>query len=305
MIAEACLRVEKLTSLSATWNYCTMLTLLISLFILINLGLLAIDLLVVLMSFSIYWYELANSDPTVMNRRFSWKNLRFCLSLILPELLFNFLTAVIIPFGLYTRKNPPLVQGEAPVLLLHGLFDNQASWFWFKWQLKRQGITNIVTMNLSSWHNEEILTELLAKRADELRHQLGVNRVHLVGHSMGGIIARNYIQLRGGADKVDRFISLGSPHHGSKLAPFSVAPIGKLLRPGSDFLQRLNAAPIVKQVRVTNIYTRHDNMVQPNAFCQLQWGDSIELSGMGHTSLIYRKAPLDATATALKGDTPG
>jgi pimeloyl-ACP methyl ester carboxylesterase len=282
-----------------------MLSLLLCLFILVNLGLLAVDLLVVLLSFSIYWYEHANSNPAVIKHRFTWSNLRFCLNLFLPELFFNFLTVVVIPFGLYSRKNPPLVRGETPVLLLHGLFDNQASWFWFKGQLKRQGIANIVTMNLSSWHNEEILTELLAKRVDELRHQLGVSRVHLIGHSMGGIIARNYIQLRGGADKVDCFITLGSPHHGSKLAPFSIAPLGKLLQPGSDFLQRLNSAPTPNQVRMTNIYTRHDNMVQPNAHCQLQWGNSVELNGMGHTSLIYRKTSIDATITALKGIVAG
>ncbi len=269
---------------------------LLSLFIIAILSL----LLIVLLCYSICWYEYSNTNPGLVDHRFNRKSLQLTLALIIPEVFFDFLTLAAIPFGLINSKNQDLQRGETPVLLLHGLFCNQSCWLWFKRQLKKQGVKNIVTMNLSSWHSEEVLTELVAKRVDELRHQLGVNKVHLVGHSMGGIIARNYVQLRGGNDKVEQLICLGSPHHGSKLATFSVAPLGKLLIPNSDFLQRLNVAPIPEKIQMTNIYTNKDNMVLPNANNHLSWGGAVELDGMGHTSLIYRKAPIAATIAALK-----
>ena len=100
-----------------------------------------------------------------------------------------------------------------------------------------------------------------------------------------------------------RLVFLGTPHLGSKLATFSVSPLGKLLIQNSDFLQRLNSAPWPKDIKVTNIYSKKDNMVLPNASCHLPWGTAIELDGMGHTSLIYRKAAVDAAITALK-ETP-
>ena len=276
------------------------LNMFLSLFIIANLGLLIFDLLVVLLSYCICWYEYSNANPSLVDNRFSRKSLQLTIALIFPEVFFNFITLAAIPFGLKNRKNQDLQRGETPVLLLHGLFCNQACWFWFKRQLKQQGFKNIVTMNLSSWHSEEVLTELLAKRVDELRHQLGVNKVHLVGHSMGGIIARNYVQLRGGNDKVEHLVCLGSPHSGSKLATFSIAPLGKLLIPNSEFLQRLNAAPIPESVQMTNVYTNKDNMVLPNANNHLSWGEPVELDGMGHTSLLYRKAPIVTTIAALK-----
>lgn len=276
------------------------MSLLLSLFILANLGLLLIDLLVVLLSYSICWYEYSNANPSLVDNRFNRKSLQLSMALIFPEVFFNFITLTAIPFGLKTKRYQDLQREETPILLLHGLFCNQSCWFWFKRQLKQQGFKNIVTMNLSSWHSEEVLTELLAKRVDELRHQLGVNKVHLVGHSVGGMIARNYVQLRGGNDKVEQLVCLGSPHHGSKLATFSIAPLGKLLIPNSDFLQRLNAAPIAEKVEMTNIYTNKDNMVLPNANNHFSWGKAITLDGMGHTSLIYRKASIAATITALK-----
>ncbi len=274
--------------------------LLISLCVVAYVGLVLSNLLVVILSYCISWYEHSNANPSLANKRLTTKNLRLISALIYPEVFFNVITLAAIPFGLATKKNQILERGKTPILLLHGLFDNQASWFWFKRQLKQRGCKNIVTMNLSSWHSEEVLTELLAKRIDELRHQLGVNQVNIVGHSMGGIIARNYVQLRGGNDKVKKLVCLGSPHHGSKLATFSITPLGKLLIPGSDFLLRLNAAAPPENVQLTNIYTNKDNMVLPNKNNHLTWGKAVALDNMGHTSLIYRKVAIDATIAALK-----
>ncbi len=270
--------------------------------IVLLLSILLFDLLVVLLTYCICWYEYANARPELINERFSRKNLALIPRLLIPEACFNFITLLSVPLGMLPAREPALKRGITPTLLLHGLFVNRACWFWFRLRLKRHGVDNIVTMNLSALHREEILTELLAKRIDELRHQLGVNQVNLVGHSMGGIIARNFIQRRGGRAKVARLICLGSPHRGSKLTCFSFMPLGKLLIPGCDFLTRLNAEPEPEGVRTTNIFTRKDNMVLPNSACQLDWGRSVVLDNMGHTSLIFRASAIKAVAAALKED---
>jgi len=262
--------------------------------------LLAVDLLIVILSYSMCWYEYANSDPQLVENRFSGKSLRMVGSVILQETFFNLLTLLALPFGLLDPRRHSVTRGETPVLLLHGLFNNRASWFWLKRTLRKQGYNNIVTINLSSWHNEEVLTELVAKKVDELRHRLGVNQVHLVCHSMGGIVARNFIQLRGGAAKVDRCIFLGSPHSGSKLAPFALSPLGRILIPGSDFLRRLAQAPPPEGVKSTCVYSRKDNMILPNSSACLPWGETVALNNMGHTGLIYRKPALDAVVAALR-----
>jgi len=157
----------------------------------ILLGLIGFDLVIVSLSYSIFWYETANKRPDLVEKRFSRKNLRLITTLIFSEFFYDLLTLTSIPFGIFNKKTPVLKRGAPPVLLLHGLFVNKASWFWFKYRLQRQGINNVVTMNLSSWHNEEVLTELVAKKVDELRHQVGVNKINIVGHSMGGMIARS------------------------------------------------------------------------------------------------------------------
>ena len=271
-----------------------------SLIVIVFIVFVVLNLLVVVLTYSMCWYEYANADPLLINNRFRARTIRMAISVISQETFFNILTLTIIPFGLFNPRKHPQQRGETPILLLHGLFNNRASWFWFKRFLRKQGFNNIATINLSSWHNEEALTELVAKKVDELRHRLGVDKVHLVGHSMGGIIARNYIQLRGGANKVDCCVCLGSPHLGSKLTPFALAPLGKVLIPGSDFLRRLNDAPPAQGVKMTNIYSKKDNMVLPNANSRLPWGDEEELDGMGHTGLIYRRSAMVAVNATLQ-----
>lgn len=261
--------------------------------------LLLAETLAVVLSYSMCWYEYANSNPHLMAERFRLRSLWLAATLVGQEVFFNFITLLLLPFGLWAPRKIPVHQGETPVLLLHGLFINRAGWFWFKGALRRRGFRNLVTMNLSSYHNEETLTEQVAKRVDELRHSLNVEKVHLVGHSMGGIIARNYLQLRGGENKVDRCVFLGTPHAGSKLTPFALSPLSSALVPNSDFLKRLATAPPPQQAQTSNIYSSKDNMVVPANSAHLAWLDNIVLDRIGHTGLLYRRKSIEAVAAAL------
>ena len=261
--------------------------------------LLLIETLSVILSYSMCWYEYANSNPRLMTERFRPRSLWLAISLITQEVFFNTLTLLLIPFGLWAPRKQPRFTGETPILLLHGLFNNRASWFWLKWSLKQRGFRNIATINLSTFHNEESLTEQVAKRVDELRHSLNVEQVHLVGHSMGGIIARNYLQLRGGENKVDRCVFLGTPHAGSKLTPFALSPLSSTLVPNSEFLKRLAASAPPKNAKLSNIYSSKDNMVVPTSSAHLDWLDNIVLDRIGHTGLLYRRKSIEAVASAL------
>ncbi len=259
-----------------------------------------LEILIVILSYSMCWYEYANSNPLLMEERFRPSSLWLALSLIAQEIFFNSLTLLVLPFGLWAPRRQPRIKGEAPILLIHGLFNNRASWFWFKWSLAKRGFRSLVTINLSSYHNEEALTELVAKRVDELRHTLSVERVHLVGHSMGGVIARNYLQLRGGENKVDCCVFLGTPHAGSKLSPFALSPLSNVLVPNSDFLNRLAASTPPPNTKVVNIYSSKDNMVVPACSAHLDSADNIILDRIGHTGLLYRRKSIIAVATALE-----
>jgi pimeloyl-ACP methyl ester carboxylesterase len=257
----------------------------------------------VLLSYAIAWYEYANRNPELMKNRFSAQQLWFATKLIGEEIFFLFLTTLLYPLGWFSPKEKVAKSSsDTPIIFLHGLFHNRACWFWTKYRLRRQGFRALYSLNLPFWRDVEILTERVARKVDELRHTMGIEKVHLVGHSMGGIVARNYLQIRGGAKKVDRCILLASPNGGSKLAPFTLTPPGKVLMPGSEFLLRLAAAPLPSEAHLTAIYSRHDNMVLPFENAQLEGVHNVELAGMGHASLLYRSKALQAIIDALKGE---
>ncbi len=274
---------------------------LVQIFLLIGGGLLGVVGTVVLLSYAFAWYEAANADISLVEQRFSARGLLLTMRLVAQETLLLMVTIALHPLGWIPGRERPLAPAsETPVILLHGLFHNRACWAWIKFCLRRRGFQAIYTLNLPPWKDVEVLTERVAMLVDELRAKKRVGKVQLVGHSMGGIIARNYLQIRGGAQKVERCVLLGTPNSGSRLAPFALAPLGKLLLPGSEFLRRLAAAPLPAGIEITSIFSRHDNLVLPVSQCRLQGASHIELAGMGHAALLYHPRAIRAIIDCLK-----
>ncbi len=260
--------------------------------------------LLVCFSFAIAWYEYANRDPQLLERGRPLRRLLFVLGLILSETLFLSLTILLQPIGWLNRKQPSPCTTETPIIFLHGLMQSPACWLWIKFCLKRQGFTALYSIALPPWKDVEVLTERLARQVDRIRHATDLQKVHLVGHSMGGMIARNYLQIRGGAEKVDRCLLIGTPNEGSKLAPFALSALGRLLMPGSVFLQRLAAAPLPAEARVCVLYSRHDNMVIPYENGRLEGTTSVELRNIGHVGLLFSRRVLQVLVDLLQEKAP-
>lgn len=274
------------------------------LFFFICLGLLKIIFgvvaLSVLVTFTIAWYERANSRPDLIERRFSLRGVGITLWLLIQETACLLITLLLRPFGWWQAKIPQADQGtKPPVILLHGLFQNRSCLFWLQSRLRAAGYQQIISINTPPWRDMETLTECLAKKVDELRIKLKHDKFVLVGHSMGGMIARNFVQNRGGAAYVQGIITLGTPHHGSKLAPFALSPMGKTLLPDSTFLQSFNSTPWPKETPAVSIYTRYDNIVLPAESAKMKDSRQVELDGMGHTALLFHPRSLQAVIDAL------
>ncbi len=62
---------------------------------------------------------------------------------------------------------------------------------------------------------EESARNYLVPWIDRAKKATGADKVILIGHSMGGLVARSYIQSSAYRNDVDRLITLGTPHRGS------------------------------------------------------------------------------------------
>ncbi|MGE5623582.1 MAG: esterase/lipase family protein, partial [Methanocella sp.] len=161
----------------------------------------------------------------------------------------------------------PEVPKHIPVLLVHGIFDTSRTMEGLYRSLRRFGWTGVQAMDLvpndASAPLEDLAREL-GERAEEICRAEKADRLDIVGFSMGGLVARYYVKFLGGRERVERLVTISSPHHGTQLAHLSPGPGAREMRPGSAFLKKLNAGEEAPEpVRYTSIWTPLDLMIVP------------------------------------------
>jgi len=251
-------------------------------------------------SCAVAWYEYANREPELIDARFLPDRQWLAFRLMLIEAGALCLSLLLHPFGfLPQRPSRPIPTQSRPVVLLHGLFHNRAVWWLLKRRLEQCGFP-VITVNLPPWENLDRLLRKVEETVEEALSVYNVDRVHLVGHSLGGVLARYYVQLGDGAQKVDKCVLIATPNAGSKLAPFALSTYGRMLIPGSDFLAEIAAVPLPATVCWTSIYSLHDNIVIPSESASLKGAENLELDWLGHVSLLFHPDAHAVVVEALR-----
>lgn len=220
--------------------------------------------------------------------------------LMLSEFACLAATLLLRPLGWLPGRPAAGPSRRPPVVLLHGLFQNRSCLFPLQWRLRSAGYDRVVTVNTPPWRCLASLVDTVAETVEQACRDSGHQRVSLVGHSMGGILARCYLQERAGAARVAACVTLGSPHSGSKLARLAVSRLGRDLLPGSGLLARLNALPLPERTAFTAIRSCHDNIIVPAESARLDGAGNIELAGLGHTALLFSAQAAAAVRAALE-----
>jgi pimeloyl-ACP methyl ester carboxylesterase len=113
-------------------------------------------------------------------------------------------------------------------------------------------------------------------------------RIHLLGHSIGGVAVRYFVQELGSDPRVVQTLSIGSPFGGTRPARLFPAPVGRDIAPGSALLARI-ALGARQRLRVPHlsIAALEDHVVPDGAY--LAAGDRVSVAGCGHNSLLYHQ----------------
>ena len=113
-------------------------------------------------------------------------------------------------------------------------------------------------------------------------------KVSLVGHSLGGVVARWWLQEQGGAERADRVVTLATPHAGTQSALRWPGSIAAALRPGSAVLRRLAAGRARAAVPHVAIVAGADRMcTPPSSAAALEGAEVHWLDDLGHNALLY------------------
>ena len=213
----------------------------------------------------------------------------------------------------FSRLNPQqraIVHGgievaSTPIMLVHGIVDNHSVFALLDRALRRRGFRNL------AWFDYGLLTrdvrgaaEDLAGAIEELSAESGYERIHVIGHSLGGLIGRYYVQCLGGDQRVHSLITLGTPHSGTLLARAGQAlPLVRQLAPGSELLNEL-AEPATCSTRFVAFYSDLDHLVVPSRNARIDHPDlrarNVAVRGVGHLSMPNNGRIAFQIASALR-----
>ncbi|MHB8511077.1 MAG: esterase/lipase family protein [Actinomycetota bacterium] len=192
---------------------------------------------------------------------------------------------------------------NTPIILVHGYFHNRSAFTIVRRALRRSGFRNVTTLNYNViGHDVRELAGQLAAHVDRVIRTAGSSKVHIIGHSLGGIIARTYIQYFGGEDKVHTCITLGTPHRGTYSALFSRGRAVRDIRPSSELIAELQAPP-ASNVRYVSYYSNLDVMVVPASSAKLEAPNlrvrNVLIKDQGHMSLLISQSVITSIIDSL------
>lgn len=157
---------------------------------------------------------------------------------------------------------------DTPVVLVHGLFGSATNFPTLRQRLERNGIARFTSFTYGPRIDYQVLAPQLGAFIEAVCERSGSAQVDVVGHSLGGLIARWLIEHGDGA-RIRRLVSLGSPWYGGRFPSRELALFG-----ADDWLI---PSPLAEQAR----------------------GQVRVIPGNGHLSLLYDESVLDHVADYL------
>jgi triacylglycerol lipase len=177
-----------------------------------------------------------------------------------------------------------------PILFVHGWSGNSTNWSTMKARFEKDGYppSHLVAYTYNSGLSNKTLAATEVKpRVESLLASTGASKVDIVAHSMGSLNSRWYIKFLGGETKVDDWVSLGGPNHGttSAYACFTVSCVE--MRPGSTFLSELNAGDETPgPVNYGTWWSPCDEIINPDESVILSGATNTKTACIGHLALL-------------------
>jgi triacylglycerol lipase len=173
---------------------------------------------------------------------------------------------------------------------VHGMVDNRSIFTVLRRSLRRCGFGQVRTVNYSVFTSDvRVAARSLGRAVEELCERTGYDRVHVVAHSLGGVVARHYVQRQGGDARVHTLVTLGAPHGGTSAARMLPLRLCRQLRPGSDLIAELTEPAPGCRTRFLAVWSDLDQLIYPKVNARIVHPDldaaSVLVRGVGHMSL--------------------
>lgn len=193
------------------------------------------------------------------------------------------------------------VEGGGPtVIFLHGLY---ASAGVFRPLRVRVHERFEATMASFSYPPGPGIVELAEQLARLIRKEPRDAPIHLVGHSLGGLVQRYYVQEMERDARVVGTVSLASPFAGTRRAWLVPGQAGRDICVGSELVERIRRGSAAGEgVRHLSIVAADDVLIELPALPD--FGESLELPAVGHNGILFDERVLRAVVRHIESCSP-
>ncbi|HWC47685.1 MAG TPA: lipase [Solirubrobacterales bacterium] len=187
---------------------------------------------------------------------------------------------------------------QDPILFVHGWSESSSLWNTMIGRFEKDGYAKSALMaysyNTATSNKTLAETEVKSHVETLLKNNPGATKVDIIAHSMGSLNTRWYIKFDGGESKVDDWVSLGGPNHGTETANTCSQTSCIEMRVGSTFLSELNAGDETPGVvNYGTWWSPCDEIINPD--------ESVILSGAtNHKTACLTHAALTTDETVYK-----
>lgn len=226
----------------------------------------------------------------------------------LHELVWTLAGQPLVPLYLFmgrrmSRRRSRTTDGphRPPVVFVHGYTQSRANFLRIARELTRRGFEDLYGFNYPSLRSVRVNAERLARFVEKVTTECKADRIDLVCHSMGGLVALDYLFTEEGARRVARCVAIASPYGGVSWKGPIPGAAGADLRRGFVLPEKHEEdfGP-----RLLSIYSTHDNVVNPARTSSLAafGGRDVEVGSMGHFAILFDPKVAKAVGDFLVAD---
>lgn len=185
---------------------------------------------------------------------------------------------------------PASSMAHDPILFVHGWSESSSLWSTMIKNFEKDGYSKSELSAYSyntSQSNKIDAEKEVASHVESLLKTTGAGKVDIISHSMGSLNTRWYIKFDGGESKVDDWVSLGGPNHGTETANACSFQVScQEMEVGSKFLSELNAGDETPgTVNYGTWWSPCDEIINPDESVILSGATNTKTACMSHTAL--------------------
>ncbi len=200
---------------------------------------------------------------------------------------------------------PATASAHDPILFVHGWSESASLWNTMIERFEADGYSSSELSAYSyntSTSNKTLAEKEVKSHVESLLKATGASKVDIISHSMGSLNTRWYVKfVKGGQEKVDDWVSLGGPNHGTSTANFCFSTACTEMRIGSTFLEELNAGDETPgTVNYGTWWSPCDEIINPDESVLLSGASNHETACISHVALTTNETVYEEVREFVK-----